>query len=357
MLLASLAAVACQPRDRETEDASPREPTPTDAELQALLDEQHRLGFEGAVLVEFQGARRLEQGFGTLAEGSSRTPDSDTAFDCGSIMKDVTQAMIFQLEEDGALSREQTLAESLSGLVAEVPPVWRNATLDQVIAHRAGFDEYHDTEGDFEPMDRATALERILAQEPLFEPGSDSAYSNSGYTLLAAVIEQVTGEGYRDAVRRRIFDPLGMSRSGFYGDPLWDDGNVAIGSGADVFAGNDPAHWPPPTWALMGNGGLVSSLEDLLRLARAFNGDGLFQPQTREAFQSTQPSGEIAGHSVVGYAGGNDFGFDAVVGQVPGDATYIIAASHVAAPAIAESVAVDLLELLYGDELSVPDGD
>lgn len=359
-LIANLAGVACEPSDRETEQQAPPDEPPsaaTDAELRALLDERQRLGFQGAVLADVQGVRRLEQGFGVLAEGSSRVPDADTAFDCGSIMKKVTEAMIFLLEEEGSLSRQQTLAESLAGLVVEVPPVWRDATLDQVLTHRAGFDEYHDTEGDFEAMDRATALERILAQQPLFEPGTDDAYSNSGYTLLAAVIEQVTGEEFRAVVRRRIFGPLGMDRSGFYGDPLWDDGNVAVGSGADVFAGNDPAHWPPPTWALIGNGGLVSSLDDLLRLARAFDGDELFQPETREAFQRAQPSGEIGGHSLVGYAGGNDFGFDAVVGQVATDATYILAASHVAAPVDAESVAVDLLEALYADELTVPEPD
>lgn len=359
-LTANLAVVACEPSERETaQQAPPEQPTSpaTDAELRALLDERGRLGFQGAVLVDSRGVRRLEQGVGTLSEGSARVPDAETAFDCGSIMKKVTEAMIFLLEQDGVLSRGQTLAESLTGLVAEVPPVWRPATLDQVLTHRAGFDEYHDTEGDFEAMDRATALERILAQEPLFEPGTDEAYSNSGYTLLAAVIEQVTGEEFRSAVRRRVFGPLGMSRTGFYGEPLWDDGNVAVGSGADVFAGNDPASWPPPTWALIGNGGLVSSLDDLLRLARAFDGDELFQPETREAFQDAQPSAEIGGHTLVGYAGGNDFGFDAVVGQIAGDATYVVAASHVAAPVDAESVAIDLLEALYADELELSEPD
>jgi CubicO group peptidase (beta-lactamase class C family) len=359
-LMLNLAAVACAPSDGETvQGLPPEEPSSpvTDAELRALLDERESMGFQGAVLVDFQGVRRVEQGFGTLSEGSSRVPDADTAFDCGSIMKNLTEAMIFLLEEDGALSRQQTLAESLTGLVTEVPPVWRNATLDQVITHSAGFDEYHDTEGDFEAMDRATALERILAQQPLFEPGTANAYSNSGFTLLAAVIEQVTGEEFPSAVRRRILGPLGMSRSGFYGEPLWDDGNVAVGSGADVFEGNDPAHWPPPTWALMGNGGLVSSLHDLLRLARAFDGDELFQPETREAFERAQPSAEIAGQSLVGYAGGNDFGFDAVVGKVASDATYVVAASHVAAPVNAESVALELLEVLYEDELTAPEAD
>jgi CubicO group peptidase (beta-lactamase class C family) len=166
--------------------------------------------------------------------------------------------------------------------------------------------------------------------------------------LLAALIEEVTGEEYRAVARERVFEPLGMQRSGFYGDPLWSDGNVAVGRGAAVYAGNDPSRWPPPTWALLGNGGLVSSLEDLLRLAKAFDDDSLFRAETREAFRANQPGGYIAGKSVIGYAGGNDFGFNAVVAQVPEDAAYVVAASHVLAPINGEILGIEALQTLYG---------
>jgi CubicO group peptidase (beta-lactamase class C family) len=266
----------------------------------------------------------------------------------------VTAAAVFLLEQEGLLSRGQALAELFPG----APLAWSSVTLEQVLTHRAGFGEYHDTEGDFEPMDRETALEHIFAQTPLFEPGSDEAYSNSGYTLLAAVVELVTGDDYRDAVRRLVFEPLAMQRSGFYGEPLWQDGNVAVGRGASIYASNDPARWPAPTWALMGNGGLVANAEDLLKLAKAFDEDGaLFRPDTRRAFQSSQPSGSIAQKSLFGYAGGNDFGFEAIVGQVPEDAAYVIVASHVWSPVTAEILGVELLQALYGDVIDLPDAD
>jgi CubicO group peptidase (beta-lactamase class C family) len=325
----------------------------SDAEVEALLRDRAGLGFEGAVVAEFAGERRVSVGFGTLAAGSARTPDTHTAFDCGSIMKDVTAASIFLLEEEGRLSREQSLAEFFD----DVPSVWAEVTIDQVLSHSAGFGEYHDTEGDFEPMDRATALEKIFAQQPLFEPGTESAYSNSGYTLLAVLIELVTDEDYRTFARRRVFEPLGMTRSGFYGEPLWQDGNVAIGRGAESHLENDPARWPAPTWALIGNGGLVSTPEDLLQLAKAFDGDNLFQPATRDAFLELQSGASIAGKLLIGYAGGNDFGFNAVVLQVPTDATYVVAASHVLAPINAEILGVELVQVLYGDVPALPEGD
>lgn len=266
-------------------------------------------------------------------------------------MKEVTAAGVFLLEQDGSLSRAQSLAEFFD----DVPSRWAEVTLDQVLEHTAGFGEYHDTEGDFEAMDRATALRKIFGQEPLFEPGSESAYSNSGYTLLAALIEVVTGDDYRAFARQRVFEPLGMTRSGFYGEPLWQDGNVAIGRGAESYLGNDPARWPAPSWALIGNGGLLSTPEDLLRLAKAFDGNALFQPATRDARRRSQSGGSIAGERVLGYAGGNDFGFNAVVAQVPGDATYVVAASHVLSPISAEILGVELLQVLYGEVLELPD--
>jgi CubicO group peptidase (beta-lactamase class C family) len=328
-------------------------PPGADTELQQLLESRAERGFEGAVLIETGGVERVRSGYGSLSDDDPRAPNAETAFDCGSIMKEVTAAAIFLLEEDGRLSRDDTLGE----LLPDTPEAWRSVTIDHLLEHEAGFDEYHDTEGDFEEMDRATALQLILAQEPLFEPGTDTAYSNSGYTLLAILIEEVTTEPYADFIRARIFDPLGMNRSGFYADARWSDGNVAIGRGADVYLDNDPSRWPAPTWALLGNGGLVSTLADLQKLAKALSGEGLFQPDTLaqfRAFFEQHTAATIGGESVIGYAGGNDFGFNAIVVQVPADETYVLAASHVESPVIAETLGVELLEALYDEPLEIP---
>ena len=325
----------------------------SDDELAALLASFAQRGFQGAVIAEQHGERRIEAGYGQLSATSTRAPDAQTAFDCGSIMKEVTAAVIFLLEDDGALSRTDRLDQHF----ADVPEQWRAVTIDQVLTHRAGFDEYHDVDGDFEAMDRATALARIFAQHPRFEPGSDEAYSNSGYTLLAALIEQVTGDDYRSVVKARVFAPLALTRSGFYGDALWTDGNVAIGRGAEQHDGNDPSRWPEPTWALIGNGGLVSTVEDLLSLAKGFDDDRLFAANTREAFRGAQPSGRIDGKQLLGYAGGNDYGFNAVVALVAEDSSYVVAASHVFAPVTAEALAIEMTQALYGAEIELPEDD
>ena len=324
-----------------------------DQELSRLLDARALLGFEGAIVAEFQGIPRLAAGYGARAQGSPATPDPDTVFDCGSIMKPITAATLFLLEQDGLLSRDQTLAELFDG----VPPRWRTVTIQQVLTHSAGFDAYHDTEGDFEQMDQTTALARIFGQEPRFAPGTDSEYSNSGFTLLAALIEDLTGDDYRDVVRTRVFEPLGMTRSGFYSDGIWQDDNVAIGRNDAVYQHNNPAEWPAPSWALVGNGGLVSSVRDLLALAKGFEGEALFEPTTRAAFHHdylARTTASLGAHAVIGYAGANDYGFRAVVLQVPQDSTFVVAASHVLSAAHAEIVGFEALQLLYGEVLELP---
>jgi CubicO group peptidase (beta-lactamase class C family) len=325
----------------------------SDADLSALLEERERLGFEGAIAVEFRGELRTLTGFGEITLGSRRAPDGDTAFDCGSIMKDMTSSVILLLEREGALSRDQPLAD----FFPDLPAVWHDVTIQQTLEHSAGFDIYHDTEGDFEVQARATALAIIFGKEPLFPPGSDSEYSNSGYTVLAALIEQVTGEDYPSVVRQRIFEPVGMTRSGFYGEPLWDDGNVAVGRGAGTHLDNDPAHWPAPSWALLGNGGLVSTVNDLLRWSHWFTASGgLVDSFLEQNPQTAEDAPTLGGKPVLALAGANDFGFDAVVGAVFGDDTHVIAASHVLSPVTAEILGVEVLQVLYGEVLE-DDGD
>jgi len=354
----ALALRVCEPRIGsvlEPGGVSVLEPPPnlgrlgSDDDLAALLESRSRLGFEGAIAIEFRGELRAVTGFGELALGSERAPDGDTAFDCGSIMKDMTSSVILLLERDGELSREQPLAD----FFPELPSAWRDVTIQQTLEHSAGFDAYHDTEGDFEAQDRATALATIFGKEPLFPPGSDNDYSNSGYTVLAALIEEATGGDFRSVVRQRIFDPIGMTRTGFYGEPLWDDRNVAIGRGAATHLDNDPARWPAPTWALMGNGGLVSTPSDLLRWSNWYTASGgLVDMLLEQMPEAVEDAPTLAANPVLALAGGNDFGFNAMVGAVFGDDTHVVAASHVLSPVTGEILGVEVLQVLYGEVLA-----
>jgi CubicO group peptidase (beta-lactamase class C family) len=333
--------------DASSEPPAPESPSALRTEVERRVEGAVAAGFSGAILVTHGGERVLVGGYG-LANRDRELPNrEDTAFDVGSIMKALTAIAIFRLEEDGAL----TLGDTLATLLPDVPADKAEITLLQIVQHRAGFDEYHDTLGDFEPMTQLEARARILEQELLFEPGSDEAYSNSGYTLLADVIETVSGTAFTDFVRQNVFVPAGMDRSGFYAEALWQDVDTAIGYDASSFGDNDPAKWPY-TWALMGNGGLVTTVIDLERLTVAL-WDGLLGPAALAALERDHLSSGAAmlgGQTVYSQAGAGDYGLGGVLIDAPETSTRIIAATNTYDELDVENFVVELATFILEGE-------
>jgi len=298
-------------------------------------------GFSGAALVTVDGRHVFGRGFGLANRDEELANRTTTAFDVGSLMKDLTAAGIYWLDESGELSVSDTLGE----IFPDVPADKADISVLQIVQHAAGFDEYHDTEGDFEPMTREEARARILAQELLFEPGSDAAYSNSGYTLLADIIETVSGTSFTSFVHQELFARAQMNQSGFYSEPLWDSIDTAVGYGSDRFEDNDPATWPY-TWALVGNGGLVATVEDLDRWIVALEGGEVVAPATFEKMQREyleQGAVSIADETVYAGAGAGDFGLGGVAVSIPGRDTRILIASNSYDVYDVEALAQDLV--------------
>lgn len=322
--------------------------------LAAELERGGEDGFSGSVAIVrddvllYSGAA----GLANRSEGIANTPR--TAFDCGSIMKMVTAAAIYQLEAEGRLARGMSLGE----LFTDVPADKAAITLDQVLVHTAGFQEFHDTEGDFEPVDRATALARIFAQPLLFAPGQGEAYSSSGYTLLAAVVEDVSGLPFGEYIHTRLFEPASMDDTGVFGEPLWSAPESAIGYEDGSFGCNSPACWPAPSWALVGNGGLVSTVQDLVAWTAAIDDGRIFDAPTRDAFRDDllAPAGfTVDGMSAYVYTGRNDFGFGATIVEVPSRGTWVAVATNTA-PSYDDTVlAVQLAQMSMGALLEVPE--
>ena len=283
-------------------------------------------GFSGAVLVVKGGEVVLHDGYG-LADRDKNIPvNKDTVFDIGSITKRFTRAAILKLEEQGKLKRSDTL----STVIDNVPEDKAGITLEQVLEHTAGFHEYHDTKGDFEEMDREQALKTILNQKLRFEPGDHMEYSNSGYGLLAVIIELVSGQSYTSFLKEYLFKQAGLTRTGFYRDPLWEEDEIAIGyEGRKIGKINSPFYWPHMTWALVGGGGMVSSVGELYKWIQA-----QYDPKA-------SPSA---------YAGGNDFGFSAVVFEYPNEKNYVFVATNSHGNISAPTLGRQLSAILKGEE-------
>jgi len=327
-------------------DPAPAEQKPDEVatEVRRRIDEAVAEGFSGSISVS-TGSKRLANEAHGLADRESDTENTvETAFDVGSILKNLTATAIFKLSEEGVLELDATL----DSVFPDVPADKAAITLLEVIQHSAGFDEYHDTEGDFEPMTRLEARERIFAQELLFSPGTDEAYSNSGYTLLADVIETVSGESYVEYIRHALFEPAGMSASGFYSEPLWEDVDTAIGYDASTFEDNDPATWPY-TWALVGNGGLVTTVGDLDRWLSALFGGGIVSAETLELMKDeyfSAGAAEIGDETVYAEAGAGDFGLGGVAIYGPGPNVRVLVTTNTYEVFDIETFATDMAVFL-----------
>jgi CubicO group peptidase (beta-lactamase class C family) len=265
-------------------------------------------GFNGSVLAVWQDEVVLAKGYG-LADPESRNRNSaSTVFDMGSVVKDFTLAAILHLESRGRLSTSDSLETFFPDITADKAVI----TLDQVMRMQAGFHEYHDETGDFQKMDREEAVRRILAQRLLFEPGTEAAYSNSGYTLLAVVVELVSGRTFQQYVRDSLFVPAGMTTAGFYGDRNAPPERIAVGHNGVTQMGekNTPPYWPEVTWALAGSGGVYGSVWDLFRWRRAVGHGSILTDSTLEKYgQYRVAMPDPSGNRVRFAAGGNDFGF------------------------------------------------
>ncbi|MBA3568821.1 MAG: serine hydrolase [Pyrinomonadaceae bacterium] len=141
----------------------------------------------------------------------------DTRFRLGSITKQFTAALILQLVEQGKVK--------LDGRVSDYLPAYRKdigekVTVHQLLNHTSGIPSYTSLPGFFNDVSRNPFtvddfVKKYASNDLEFEPGSKFSYNNSGYFLLGAIIEKVTGQTYEKALKERILDPLGMKNTGY----------------------------------------------------------------------------------------------------------------------------------------------
>jgi CubicO group peptidase (beta-lactamase class C family) len=282
-----------------------------------VLDSAVATGFTGFALVRRDNKTAFAKGYG-WANPAGRVPfTQDTPIEIASITKIFTKAAILRLEQDGRLATSDPAGKYLPSLPADKSVI----TLQQLLDMRGGFREYHERENDSLPSDhqrmsKAEALQRIGGQTLLFAPGSAQRYSNSGYTLLAAVVEAASGMSFERYVHQHLLTPAGMSATGFYGEGKWKAGSASRAAGRPAYLDNAPERWPAVSWVLEGSGGMISTPRDLTRWIDALHsGKILSAAQLRK--QYAQPDWAF-------YAGGNSIGFETDVIELDGGADLVI---------------------------------
>lgn len=196
--------------------------TPLATDLAEVADDKH---FAGVVRVHVAGEHpiELERGF---ADRAARRPIlGSTRFGVASGTKGLTAVTILHLIEEGRLALDTSAATIIGHQLPNVPAA---VTIEHLLSHRSGIGDYLDEDelddadahvlGDrsahlfVQPSDYLHLLEVPAPREA---PGSGFRYNNSGFMILALVIETLTGD-YHAAVTERVLEPAGMRRSGFF---------------------------------------------------------------------------------------------------------------------------------------------
>lgn len=164
--------------------------------------------FNGTVLVAQHGKILLSKGYGYSNFEKKISNDTSSIFQIYSITKTFTSTMIFKLIEQGKLSLDDRLSKFYPSF-----PNGDNITIEHLLTHTSGINDNSDVTNAVETEEYRVSL--FGKNKPNFAPGEGWAYCNGGYQLLGYIIGKITAMPYEKAIRENIFNPLGMSSSGF----------------------------------------------------------------------------------------------------------------------------------------------
>ena len=242
------------------------------ARLDALLDEAVAKDvFSGNVLIFKDNKPIFQKSVGMADYENSLLNTADTKFSIGSITKLFTKIMVLQLAAEGKISLDDKLGKHLSGFRPEVAD---RVTVAHLLHHQSGLGQYYEGPN-FNPEETTVAsatdfLPWIRQEKLLFEPGAQAEYSNSGYIVLAAIIEKVEGKNYAEVLKIRVLGKLGMASTGFLYRMKKLPGK-AVG-----YLSNAPGPRQDNLgFSLLGggDGGIYSTVSDLLKLNQSLADD------------------------------------------------------------------------------------
>jgi CubicO group peptidase (beta-lactamase class C family) len=248
-----------------------------------------------AVLVVRNGKPEFRRGYGVTDLRGRRRIDAKTNFRLASFTKQFTAAAIMLLARDGKLHYDA----HLNDFFPEFPAYGKSITVRNLLNHTSGLPDYEDllmkqysnSPEEKVPQIHDQGVLQLLEHESSgkFPPGAKWEYSNSGYAVLAMIVEHVSGKSFGQFLQERIFAPLQMRNTLAY-----EKGKNEVPHRAYGHSKNDGA-WretdQSPTSAVLGDGGIYSSLDDLAKWDRALREHTLLsEEEMRPALTAVEPT-------------------------------------------------------------------
>jgi CubicO group peptidase (beta-lactamase class C family) len=303
----------------------------TAAEIDRAMQARFAAGdFNGAVLVARQGRIMYEKGFGFANLEWDIPNDLNTKFEIGSMTKQFTALLILQFVNEGKIRLDGHLSDYLTYYRRDTGS---RVTVHELLSHTAGIPNFISLPGFLDgPASRRSYSPKEFAQQYCsgdleFEPGTKFAYSNSGYFLLGAILEQVSGMSYEQLLKDRIFTPLGMKNSGYA------HSETVIPHRASGYERSKEGLHNARFYDMsipFAAGALYSTVEDLYLSDQALYGERLLPARLRDLLFTPnlesygygwgvlvpEPGMPYAGESIAMH-GGAIFGFQSLIQRIP----------------------------------------
>lgn len=314
--------------------------------------------FSGAVLIARDGVPIFSRGYG-MANYELGAPNSpETVFRIASLTKQFTAAAVLQLQERGRLN----VADPICNYLDNCPAPWRTITIRHLLSHTSGIANYSSLPDWDERLSVAhytpTELVALFRDLPLeFEPGSNFRYSNSGYFLLGLIIERASGQAYTAYLQEHIFVPLGMTQTGHYDERRLVSG---LADGYDWAANGFVRAEYLTNVVPSANGGLYSTVGDLLRWDQALYSNRLLSEQSLQAMFTPVRENygygwiiqERLGRPFQGHSG-SVAGFSTFLARFPSERLTVIVLSN-SDRTSASKAALNLAAIALGEDYELP---
>ncbi len=332
--------------------------------IDELVNKYHEYGqFSGTVLVSEGGNVIYKKGIDYANAEWNIPNEPDTKFRLGSITKQFTSMLIMQLVEKGKINLEGKLSDYLPYYRKDIGD---KVTIHQLLTHTSGIPSYTDLPGFMKdevrnPYTVKQVIEKFCSGDLEFEPGSQWKYDNSGYFILGAVIEEVTGKPYEAVLKENILDPLGMNSTGY------DHSEEIIKNRASGYhkSGLEIINAPYMDMSLpYAAGSLYSTVEDLYIWDQALYADKLVSSESKgkmfTPYMNNYGYGwsirekEFGGEKkkVISHSGGI-FGFTTLILRYTDDKNLIVLLCNVLPGAI-DQLSSGIANILYDQPYDMP---
>lgn len=254
--------------------------TQTLAHLNEYLIFLNNAGFSGQILVAEKSKVICNQSFGFANKETMYPITSATSFNIGSLTKQFTATAIMWLEQNDKLSTSDTLGKFWETLT----PDKKSITIHQLLTHTSGFGR--EVFKSSEPISKDDLLNQIFSSKLLNTPGTLFQYSNSGYEVLAAIVEKVSGIPFKEFIRQKFIIPYNFNDTYFNTDSLIGiDHKIAFGYNEWKQVSNSLSQ--STNWSTTGASNILSTMEDLFKWFSLVHSEKILNPvETSRLFSS-----------------------------------------------------------------------